>query len=45
MPLPYGMIVICYEDIECTSNRFQGPWLLIGELNAILSSDEKSGGR
>jgi hypothetical protein len=32
-------------DIECTGNRFRGPWLLIGDLNAILSSVEKSGGR
>jgi hypothetical protein len=32
-------------DIERTGNRFRGPWLLIGDLNAILSSVEKSGGQ
>jgi hypothetical protein len=47
MPLPFGMIVIRSStlDIKRTGNRFRGPWLLIGDLNAILSSVEKFGGR
>ncbi|GLT65286.1 hypothetical protein SLA2020_377250 [Shorea laevis] len=28
-----------------TGDRFRGSWLLIGDFNAILSSDEKQGGR
>ncbi|GLT69224.1 hypothetical protein SLA2020_413920 [Shorea laevis] len=31
--------------LESTGNRFQGPWILIGDFNAILSSAEKKGGR
>jgi hypothetical protein len=31
--------------LESTGDRFRGPWILIGDFNAILSSAEKKGGR
>jgi hypothetical protein len=32
-------------DVENIGQRFRGPWLLIGNFNAIISSAEKKGGR
>jgi hypothetical protein len=32
-------------DVENIGQRFRGPWLLISDFNAILSSAEKKGGR
>jgi hypothetical protein len=34
-----------WQDLERVGLRFGGPWLLIGDFNAILSSAEKKGGR
>jgi hypothetical protein len=34
-----------WQDLNRVGNRFGGPWMLIGDFNAIISLAEKKGGR
>jgi hypothetical protein len=44
-PYIWGLRRGFWQDLSRVGKRFGGPWMLIGDFNAILSSAEKKGGR